>query len=219
VASLTVGNGRGVVGLRADMDALNINEQARGRDHALHVAGKMHACGHDGHMAMVLGAAALLCSRRDFNGTVRFIFQPAEEHGRGAKAMMADGLFERFPVDAIYGAHNIPGLPAGHIATRVGGIMASEDNFVIRIQGKGTHAARPHMGVDPLLIGAQIVLALQTVVSRKLDPGLPAVISCTEFITDGIRNAIPTHVTIKGDTRSYTPEVQRLLETRMREFG
>lgn len=218
VANLTVGDGSGVVGLRADMDALNITEQARGRDHASHVAGKMHACGHDGHMAMVLGAAALLSSRRDFNGTVRFIFQPAEEHGRGAKAMMADGLFERFPVDAIYGAHNIPGLPAGHIATRVGGIMASEDNFVIRIQGKGTHAARPHMGIDPLVIGAQIVLALQTVVSRNLDPGLPAVISCTEFITDGIRNAIPTHVTIKGDTRSYTPEVQRLLETRMREI-
>lgn len=218
VASLTVGDGTGVIGLRPDMDALNITEQARGRDHASHVDGKMHACGHDGHMAMVLGAAALLCSRRDFNGTVRFIFQPAEEHGRGAKAMMADGLFERFPVDAIYGAHNIPGLPAGHIATRIGGIMASEDNFVIRIRGKGTHAARPHMGVDPLVIGAQIVLALQTVVSRNLDPGLSAVISCTEFITDGIRNAIPTNVTIKGDTRSYTPEVQRLLETRMREI-
>lgn len=218
VASLTVGSGSGVVGLRADMDALNITEQAPDRDHASLIAGKMHACGHDGHMAMVLGAAALLCSRRDFNGTVRFIFQPAEEHGRGAKAMMADGMFERFPVDAIYGAHNMPGLPAGHIATRVGGIMASEDNFVIRIRGKGTHAARPHMGIDPLVIGAQIILALQTVVSRSLDPGLPAVVSCTEFITDGIRNAIPTHVTIKGDTRSYTLEVQRLLETRMREI-
>lgn len=218
VASLSVGEGGGVIGLRADMDALNIAEQAPGRAHASQVAGKMHACGHDGHMAMVLGAAALLCERRDFNGTVRFIFQPAEEHGRGAKAMMADGLFERFPVDAIYGAHNMPGMPAGHIATRVGGIMASEDNFVIRIQGKGTHAARPHMGIDPLVIGAEIVLALQTIVSRNLDPGLPAVISCTEFITDGIRNAIPTHVTIKGDTRSYTPEVQRLLETRMREI-
>lgn len=219
VASLTVGEGRGVIGLRADMDALNIAEQAPGRCHVSQISGKMHACGHDGHMAMVLGAAELLCTRRDFNGTVRFIFQPAEEHGRGAKAMMADGLFERFPVDAIYGAHNMPGMPAGHIATRAGGIMASEDNFVIRIQGKGTHAARPHMGIDPMVIGAEIVLALQTIVSRNLDPSLPAVISCTEFITDGIRNAIPTHVTIKGDTRSYSPEVQHLLETRMREIS
>ncbi len=218
VASLRVGEGGGVIGLRADMDALNITEQGSGREHASRIAGKMHACGHDGHMAMVLGAAELLCTRRDFNGTVRFIFQPAEEHGRGAKAMMADGLFQRFPVDAIYGAHNMPGMPAGHIATRAGGIMASEDNFVIRIQGRGTHAARPHMGVDPLVTGAQIVLALQTVVARNVDPGLSAVVSCTEFLTDGIRNAIPTHVTIKGDTRSYSPEVQRLLETRMREI-
>lgn len=217
VASLTVGEGCGVIGLRADMDALNITEQAQGRDHASCNDGKMHACGHDGHMAMVLGAAELLCRERDFNGTVRFVFQPAEEHGRGAKAMMADGLFDRFPVDAIYGAHNMPGMPAGHIATRTGGIMASEDNFVIRIQGKGTHAARPHMGIDPLVIGAEIVLALQTIVSRNLDPSLPAVISCTEFITDGIRNAIPTHVTIKGDTRSYSSAVQQLLENRMRE--
>lgn len=212
VASLTVGEGCGVIGLRADMDALNITEQAQGRDHASCNDGKMHACGHDGHMAMVLGAAELLCRERDFNGTVRFVFQPAEEHGRGAKAMMADGLFDRFPVDAIYGAHNMPGMPAGHIATRVGGIMASEDNFVIRIKGRGTHAARPHMGIDPLVIGAEVVLALQTVVSRNLDPSLPAVISCTEFITDGIRNAIPTHVTIKGDTRSYSSEVQQLLK-------
>lgn len=219
VASLTVGDGVGVIGIRADMDALNITEQAQGRGHASCVDGKMHACGHDGHMAMVLGAAKILCRDRDFNGTVRFIFQPAEEHGRGAKAMMADGLFERFPVDAIYGAHNMPGLPAGHIATRSGGIMASEDNFVIQICGRGTHAARPHMGIDPMVIGAEIVLALQTIVSRNVDPGSSAVVSCTEFITDGIRNAIPTHVTIKGDTRSYSPGVQLLLERRMREIS
>lgn len=218
VASLRVGDDHGCIGLRADMDALNITEQAQNHDHASCISGKMHACGHDGHMAMILGAAELLCRRRNFNGTVRFIFQPAEEHGCGAKAMMADGLFERFPVDALYGAHNMPGMPAGHIATRVGGIMASEDNFVIRIQGQGTHAARPHMGIDPLVIGAQIVLALQTVVSRNVDPSLSAVVSCTEITTDGIRNAIPTHVVIKGDTRSYVPSVQALLETRMREL-
>ncbi|UIF87884.1 M20 aminoacylase family protein [Cupriavidus sp. UYPR2.512] len=219
VANLRVGSGTGVIGLRADMDALAIHEDAPGRAHVSSTAGKMHACGHDGHMAMVLGAARLLSERRDFDGTVRFIFQPAEEHGRGAKAMMKDGLFEQFPVDAIFGAHNMPGLPAGSIATRAGGIMASEDNFMIHVKGRGTHAARPHMGIDPIVIAAEIVLALQTIVSRNLDPSQPAVISCTEFITDGIRNAIPTNVAIKGDTRSYTPAVQRLLETRMREIA
>ncbi len=218
VANLTVGDGMGVIGLRADMDALAITEDAPGRAHASQSPGCMHACGHDGHMAMLLGAAQRLSERRDFNGTVRFIFQPAEEHGRGAAAMMADGLLDRFPVDEIFGAHNMPGMPAGQIATRCGGIMASEDNFVIRILGQGGHAARPHMGVDPLVVGAEIVLALQTVVSRSVDPGESAVVSCTEFITDGIRNAIPSTVTIKGDTRSYSPEVQALLERRMREI-
>jgi amidohydrolase len=219
VANLTVGEGKGVIGLRAEMDALAITEAAEGRAYASQTPGRMHACGHDGHMTMVLGAAQLLRERRNFNGTVRFIFQPAEEHGRGAKAMMDDGLFERFPVDEIYGAHNMPGLPAGHFATRTGGIMASEDNFVIHVKGRGTHAARPHMGVDPIVIAAEIVLALQTIVSRSLDPSLPAVISCTEFITDGIRNAIPSNVIIKGDTRSYSPDVQALLEKRMREVS
>jgi len=219
VASLSCGDGRGVIGLRAEMDALNIHEQAPERSHASIRAGKSHACGHDGHMSMVLGAAKLLCERRDFNGTVRFIFQPAEEHGKGAKAMIADKLFERFPVDEIYGVHNIPGLHAGHIATRAGGIMASEDNFVIHINGRGGHAARPHMTIDPIVIAAEVVLALQTVVSRSVDPGVPAVISCTELFTDGIRNAIPGQVVIKGDTRSYTPAVQRLLETRMRSIS
>ena len=216
VASLTVGQGTGVIGLRADMDALALAEAAPGRAWASQHAGCMHACGHDGHMAMLLGAAQLLVRRRDFDGTVRFIFQPAEEHGRGAAAMLADGLLERFPMDEIYGLHNIPGMPAGHIATRTGGIMASEDNFAIRITGRGGHAARPHMAVDPLVIGAEIVLALQTIVARALDPQQPAVVSCTEFITDGIRNAIPTEVLIKGDTRSYAPEVQQLLQARMR---
>ncbi|HEM8494360.1 amidohydrolase [Burkholderia multivorans] len=219
VANLKVGESPRAIGLRADMDALNIVENVPARAHTSCVPGKMHACGHDGHMAMVLGAARLLAEQRDFDGTVRFIFQPAEEHGRGAKAMMADGLFERFPIDAIFGAHNMPGMPAGSFSTRAGGIMASEDNFVIRINARGTHAARPHMGVDPIVIAAQIVLALQTIISRNLDPSLPAVISCTEILTDGLRNVIPSTVTIKGDTRSYSPEVQQLLATRMREVS
>lgn len=216
VASLRSGNGASAIGLRADMDALAITETAVDRAYASQSPGCMHACGHDGHMAMVLGAAQLLRERRDFNGTVRFIFQPAEEHGKGAMAMVHDGLFERFPMDEIYGAHNMPGMPAGHIATRSGGIMASEDNFVIQITGRGGHAARPHMAIDPLLVGAEIVVALQSVVSRSVDPAQSAVISCTEFFTDGIRNALPSHVTIKGDTRSYSPQVQQLLEQRMR---
>lgn len=216
VASLTVGSGRGAIGLRADMDALAITEDGYGRAHASQHTGRMHACGHDGHMAMLLGAAQLLTQRRDFDGTVRFIFQPAEEHGRGAAAMLADGLLARFPIDEIYGVHNMPGMPAGHILTRTGGIMASEDNFVIRITGRGGHAARPQMVIDPIVVGAEIVLALQTIVARSVDPGDHAVVSCTEFITDGIRNAIPTHVTIKGDTRSDNADVQALLERRMR---
>ena len=218
VASLRVGDGPGAIGLRADMDALGMAETAEGRAHISKNAGCMHGCGHDGHMAMVLGAAKLLTQSRDFDGTVRFIFQPAEEHGRGASAMIRDGLFERFPVDEIYGVHNNPGMPAGRIATRVGGIMGSEDNFVIRVQGRGGHAARPHMAADPLVTAAEIILALQTVVARSVDPADTAVVSCTEIHTDGIRNAIPTHVQIKGDTRSYSPHVQALLEKRMREI-
>jgi amidohydrolase len=219
VASLSCGSGTGVIGLRADMDALSITETAERRAYASHHHGKMHACGHDGHMAMLLGAARLLSLSMDFDGTVRFIFQPAEEHGRGAKAMIADGLFDRFPIDEIYGVHNMPGMTAGTIATRGGGIMASEDNFVIHIKGKGGHAARLHMVIDPIVIAAQVIMALQTVVSRNVDPSLSAVVSCTELTTDGIRNAIPTNVVIKGDNRSYAPEVQGLLAQRMRAIA
>jgi hippurate hydrolase len=218
IASLTVGDGKGIIGIRSDIDAINLTEVGQ-HPYTSRNPGKMHACGHDGHMATVLGAAKLLTERKNFNGTVRFIFQPAEEPGKGASAMIQDGLFERFPMDEIYGMHNKPGLPAGSIATRVGGIMGSEDNFVIRIKGQGSHASSPHWGKDPIVIASEIVLALQTIISRNMDPSVPAVISCTEFMTDGAHNAIPTNVVIKGDTRSYAPEVSKLLEERMRTIS
>jgi amidohydrolase len=215
VGTLRAGGGNRAIGLRADMDALNIHEAGGNRPHASRRAGKMHACGHDGHMAMLLGAAKTLAAAKDFNGIVHFVFQPAEEHGRGAKAMLDDNLLKRFPMEEIYAVHNMPGIPAGHFWTRPGGIMASEDNFVIEIKGRGTHAARPHMGIDPIVVGSEIVLALQTVVARKLDPIAQGVVSVTEFITDGIRNVLPGTVLLKGDTRSYAPEVQALMEERM----
>lgn len=145
VANLTVGDGKGIIGIRSDIDAINLTEVGV-HPYASQNSGKMHACGHDGHMATVLGAAKLLTERKNFNGTVRLIFQPAEETGKGAFAMMKDGLFERFPVDEIYGMHNMPGMPGGSISTRAGGIMASEDNFVIRIKGQGSHASSPLWG-------------------------------------------------------------------------
>jgi amidohydrolase len=217
VANLAFGDGKGVIGLRADMDANQITEKGE-RPYRSQNQGVMHACGHDGHMATLLGAAKLLSERKNFNGTVRFIFQPAEEPGKGAKTMIEDKLFERFPVDEIYGMHNMPQFQAGSILTRVGSIMASEDNFVIRIKGKGMHASAPHLGIDPLVIAAEIILALQTIVSRNVNPTDTAVVSCTEIHTDGIRNAVPTNVEIKGDTRSFTPEVQQIIESRMRKI-
>ncbi|WP_022923710.1 amidohydrolase [Serinicoccus marinus] len=218
VASLTHGTSGRAVGLRTDLDALPIQE-VEGREHGSVNAGVMHACGHDGHMAMVLGAAAVLAEEGGFDGTVRLVLQPAEEPGRGAQAMLDDGLLERFPLDVLYGLHNLPGLPAGHLHVRPGGIMASEDNFTITVHGRGGHAARPEAVVDPLVAGAEIVLALQTVVARNVDPVHPAVVSCTGFETDGARNAIPSTVRITGDTRSFHPQVQELLERRIREVA
>ena len=215
VATLRLGDGPGSVGLRADMDGLPLQESGDAPHRSRH-DGVMHACGHDGHMAMVLGAAAALTADGGFDGTVRFLFQPAEEHGLGAQAMLADGLLDRFPMDAVYGLHNLPGVPAGHLHTRPGPIMASEDDFEITVTGRGGHAARPHMVVDPIVVGAEIVLALQTVVARNVDPAHPAVVSCTEFVTDGARNAIPGQVVVRGDTRSFSPDVRALLERRIR---
>lgn len=218
VASLTRGEGTRAVGLRADMDGLPLQE-VPGREHGSRTPGAMHACGHDGHMAMALGAAAVLAEEGGFSGTVRILMQPAEEPGRGAQAMLDDGLLDAFPLDALYGLHNLPGLPAGHLHVRAGGIMASEDNFTIVVHGRGGHAARPEGVVDTLVVGAEIVLALQTVVARAVPPVHPAVLSCTGFETDGARNAIPSTVRITGDTRSFDPGVQALLERRIREVA
>lgn len=217
VGSLRRGRSGRAVGLRADMDALALTEVGEHAHRSRH-DGATHACGHDGHMAMLLGAAAVLAAEGGFDGTVRFVFQPAEEHGRGARAMLDDGLFSRFPVDAVYGLHNLPGIPAGQLHTRPGPVMAAEDNFEIRILGRGGHAARPHMVVDPLVVAAEIITALQTIVARNLDPGQSAVVSCTSVTSDGVRNAIPGEVVVRGDTRSFEPEVRALLEVRMREL-
>lgn len=214
VGVLQRGTAGRALGLRADMDALAIQERNEFAYRSVH-EGRMHACGHDGHTSMLLGAAKHLAERGEFDGTVYFVFQPAEEHGCGAQAMIDDGLFERFPMEAVYGMHNFPSLPRGHFALRPGPLMACEDNFEITIEGVGSHAAMPHLGVDLIGVGSQIVAALQTVVSRTLDPVDNAVLSVTEFVTDGTRNVLPSQVVLRGDTRAFLPEVQDRIEHTM----
>lgn len=218
VGVLKRGTSERMIGLRADMDALAITEQ-NSFEHRSRVPGKMHACGHDGHTAMLLGAAWHLASSGDFDGTAVFIFQPAEEHGKGAKAMIADGLFERFPVQSVYAIHNFPSLAKGHFVTINGPVMASEDNFEIVIHGVGHHAAMPHRGVDPIVVASQIVLGLQTIISRGIKPGEGGVISVTEFIADGTVNVVPTTVTLRGDTRSFSTSIQSQFETDMKRVA
>jgi amidohydrolase len=218
VGSLTRGSSARAVGLRSELDALPIPEHS-GLDYASVHEGRMHACGHDGHMAMLLGAAAALAEQGGFDGTVRLLFQPAEEPGHGAQSMLDDGLLERFPLQALYGLHNMPGMPAGHLLTNPGAVMASEDLFTISVHGRGGHASAPHLVVDPLVVAAEIVVALQTIVGRNVDPVATAVVSCTDLRTDGARNAIPSNVTITGDTRSFDSAVQALLEQRMRALS
>ena len=215
VGTLKAGDGTRSIGLRADMDAIPINE-LNDLPYKSRNEGAMHACGHDGHMAMLLGAAKILSQSRDFNGTVHFIFQPDEETLHGALDMIGDGLFERFPMDEIYGAHNMPFVPEGKIAMKPGGIMASEDNFTITIKGVGGHAAQPHKAKDALVIAAEIILAIQTIVSRNIDPARSSVLSLTEIHSDGVHNVIPGTVVIKGDTRSLDPVSQKTVEDRLR---
>lgn len=212
VGILRCGSSERSIGLRADMDALHICEKNTFAHASVH-DGVMHACGHDGHTAMLLGAAYQLSQSKHFDGTVYFIFQPGEEHGVGAKAMIADGLFTRWNIDAVYAMHNLPGIPEGHFVTRPHSIMASESSFEIEVIATGGHAAMPHMGTDPIVVGSQIVLALQTIVSRHLSAiDETAVISVTEFATNGTVNVIPSRVTIKGDTRSFTDQALHKIE-------
>jgi hippurate hydrolase len=210
VATLSVGNSNKKIALRADMDALFIQEQNTFSYRSSH-DGKMHACGHDGHSAMLLGAARYLSEHRNFNGTVYFIFQPAEEGRAGAKQMIDDGLFEQFPADCVFGMHNFPDIPAGHFAVKAGAMMASSDCFEITITGKGTHAAIPHLGNDPIVVTAQLINALQTIVSRTIDPADCAVVSITQIHAGNTWNAIPESVVLRGTFRSFNKNVKTLI--------
>ena len=201
VGVLKRGTGNRTIGLRADIDALPISETSA-HAYVSKTDGVMHACVHDGHMTMLLGAAENLARGDSFDGTVIFIFQPNEEHGLGAQAMIKEGLLRRFPMEEVYAIHNLPGALAGRISTRTGQICSSESLFEVTVKGQGGHAAMPHVGRDSILIGSEIVLALQTIVARKLAPGSGAVVSVTEFLTDGQRNVLPSNVVLKGDVRA-----------------
>ncbi|MBZ9808571.1 M20 family metallopeptidase [Mesorhizobium sp. BR1-1-9] len=218
VGTLKRGSGNRAIALRADMDALRITEQSAVAYRSQN-PGIMHACGHDGHTTMLLGAAKLLAGEGGFNGTVRFIFQPAEEWGRGALAMLDDGLMRRFPFDEIFGLHNLPGLPIGHFETRPGPMMSAEDIFEIVLRGLGGHAAGPHDGQETLVAACALVTNLQTIVSRRLSPADISVVSVTELITDGTRNALPGLARILGDARSFRPEVSAEIEKQMRTIA
>jgi amidohydrolase len=199
------------IGIRADMDALampEFNEFA----HRSRNAGKMHACGHDGHTTMLLGAARYLAETRNFDGTVVFIFQPAEEGGGGGRVMVEEGLFERFPCDAVYAAHNDPLLPAGVFTAVAGPVMAAADMLEIRISGKGGHAARPHHAIDPVLVGSHIIMGLQTIVSRKVDPLDSAVVGVTTFHAGSAKNVIPETAELTGTVRTLRPQTQDEME-------
>ena len=218
VGVLRAGKGSSSVGLRADMDALPIHE-ANDFPYRSRNAGRMHACGHDGHTTMLLGAAKALAAARDFDGTVNFIFQPAEEGLGGARAMIEDGLFERFPCEAVFGMHNRPSLPVGWFAVRAGPMMAAGGFFDITIHGKGAHGARPEVGVDPVIVAAHVATALQTIVSRNVAPVDTAVVSVTKIHGGDAYNVIPQSATLAGTVRAFSRPVMETIESSLRRIA
>ncbi|MFC0350575.1 M20 aminoacylase family protein [Undibacterium danionis] len=208
------GNSERAIGLRADMDALPMQELNQFAHTSQH-AGKMHACGHDGHTAMLLGAARYLSQHQNFDGTVYLIFQPAEEGGGGARRMIEEGLFQRCPMDAVFGMHNWPGLAAGSFAVRPGGMMASSNEFEVTVRGKGAHAAQPQKGIDPVMIAVQIAQSWQTIVSRNVNPLEPAVLSLTQIHSGSATNVIPDDASLIGTVRTFSTDVLDLIERRM----
>jgi len=218
VGILRNGSSAKSIGLRADMDALPVQE-LNAFPHASRHPGKMHACGHDGHVAMLLGAAHYLSRNRNFDGTVHLIFQPAEESGGGAKRMMDEGLFTQFPMDAVFGMHNWPGMPAGTFGVRAGPLMASSNEFEITIRGKGCHAAQPHKGIDPILVAIQIAQSWQTIVSRNRNPVDAVALSITQIHAGSATNIIPDEARMVGTVRTFDLSVLDMVEKRMGEIA
>lgn len=210
--------GSRAIGLRADMDALDIYEQTN-KPYASKIPGKMHACGHDGHTTMLLGAAKYLAETRDFTGTAYMIFQPAEENEGGGRVMVEEGLFDKYEMEQVYGMHNWPGVPVGKIGMRSGPIMASYDIFEIKVTGKGSHGAMPHEGIDPVLIAAHIITNLQTIASRNVDPLESVVVSTTQVHGGDAYNVVPQEVELKGTVRSFKPDVQDMAEAHIKRIA
>jgi amidohydrolase len=218
VGTLRCGSGKRAIALRADMDALPIHEKT-GCVHASTHDGVMHACGHDGHTTMLLGAARYLAETRNFDGTVHFIFQPAEENECGGQRMVEEGLFSRFPVDSVYGMHNWPGVKAGEFAVRSGPIMAADDKFEIAITSRGAHAAMPHLGDDPIVAAGALIGAIQSIVSRTIDPQEEVVVSVTQVHGGNTWNIVPEEVVLRGTCRYFTPALHQLLEAALRRVS